>query len=405
MYCRGCGYNLYGLTSCRCPECGRNFEPANSRTFLPRPRRRWLRRLLWISAPPVVVLILAAAVGTWLYDGWDRERQTAGAMHTVYVRDVQPLGGDSLRKHLGPLGRYLDRYRSAKGPVDVETPPEDIAALAHFHYLGVLELRTVGFTDANVSAIADLADVTELHLGGNMTDTGLAQLSGLRHLEILDITGTFTGSALVRLDLRCLRELRLESRSLTDAAVRPLTECPQLERLTLQWGTFTDAGLVHLKALHRLQYLKLQGDSFTGSALTQLDLHDLRELALAGAHEHGALLDDSLFTALPVGKRLVSLRVSYGVVTAGGVQRLASVSSLRSVALQGMHMNDQTLTALAECPQIEDLSLRLCPITDAGLHRLTTMKGLRHLDLRGTPTTVTGRAELQAALPTLHIDD
>ena len=31
--CLGCGYLLVGLTNLRCPECGRDFDPSDSRTF------------------------------------------------------------------------------------------------------------------------------------------------------------------------------------------------------------------------------------------------------------------------------------------------------------------------------------------------------------------------------------
>jgi hypothetical protein len=41
MYCCKCFYPLNGLGKCYCPECGRWFEPENSRTFLPEPHRRW----------------------------------------------------------------------------------------------------------------------------------------------------------------------------------------------------------------------------------------------------------------------------------------------------------------------------------------------------------------------------
>jgi len=33
MYCLGCRYDLRGLPENRCPECGRSFDPSQSRTF------------------------------------------------------------------------------------------------------------------------------------------------------------------------------------------------------------------------------------------------------------------------------------------------------------------------------------------------------------------------------------
>jgi hypothetical protein len=88
--CLGCGYALRGLSSARCPECGRGFDPADLETMnvgrpVPDALRpllepvRWLRRtstwacamavLATTSAPdnalvgPLVVLIAYAGVG------------------------------------------------------------------------------------------------------------------------------------------------------------------------------------------------------------------------------------------------------------------------------------------------------------------------------------------------------
>jgi hypothetical protein len=37
MFCRQCNYVLDGLPENRCPECGREFDPAQPATFLPKP--------------------------------------------------------------------------------------------------------------------------------------------------------------------------------------------------------------------------------------------------------------------------------------------------------------------------------------------------------------------------------
>jgi len=46
MYCLGCYYNLRGLTSDRCPECGRFFNPAHPQTFSPTPRPTPVREVM-----------------------------------------------------------------------------------------------------------------------------------------------------------------------------------------------------------------------------------------------------------------------------------------------------------------------------------------------------------------------
>src|SRR4051812_34313639 len=62
--CRGCGYALRGLSSNRCPECGREFDPADRKTMNMGRRpgmiaRRLARPLGW----PVLAAMLLASAG------------------------------------------------------------------------------------------------------------------------------------------------------------------------------------------------------------------------------------------------------------------------------------------------------------------------------------------------------
>ena len=63
LFCHGCGYALIGLPGNRCPECGRDFDPANPHTFLTHPRRVALRRIIRIV---LVLLCLALAPGGYV---------------------------------------------------------------------------------------------------------------------------------------------------------------------------------------------------------------------------------------------------------------------------------------------------------------------------------------------------
>jgi len=65
--CLGCGHILDHLPEPRCPECGREFNPDNPRTFssCQRTRRRWLRPAgLILAAWPLVAL--AAIYANWI---------------------------------------------------------------------------------------------------------------------------------------------------------------------------------------------------------------------------------------------------------------------------------------------------------------------------------------------------
>ena len=64
-YCRGCFYPLRGLTTPRCPECGRVFDPANPKTMhVGPPIGPWLRRL--VRGPGILYHLIAVAAVAWL---------------------------------------------------------------------------------------------------------------------------------------------------------------------------------------------------------------------------------------------------------------------------------------------------------------------------------------------------
>lgn len=73
-YCLDCAYSLIGLPENRCPECGREFDPADPRTFLKQLPGTWTKRLgeavcdlegasAWVFAAMVAAAIIASAVG------------------------------------------------------------------------------------------------------------------------------------------------------------------------------------------------------------------------------------------------------------------------------------------------------------------------------------------------------
>lgn len=78
-FCISCGYSLQGLAAgeadstgakCRCPECGRAFDPADPKTFHIHQHSRVVR---WLAGPPgwpAVILSLAAAAGVLLVSRW-----------------------------------------------------------------------------------------------------------------------------------------------------------------------------------------------------------------------------------------------------------------------------------------------------------------------------------------------
>jgi hypothetical protein len=66
MYCIECRYNLKGLNTFRCPECGTSFNPRDMVVYRT-PRPLLLPRLLWISKVWVVcVSVMVFVFLLWL---------------------------------------------------------------------------------------------------------------------------------------------------------------------------------------------------------------------------------------------------------------------------------------------------------------------------------------------------
>ena len=399
MFCRGCGYNLHALTTPRCPECGRPFDPQSPRTFRKHPPRPWHRQLLRIGVPVLLLILVPTALGTWLYQGWKFEHDTMLAPHPFSVEATRPLGGAYLKSHIGALGQYLDRASSVTGGGQETVTLDDFQAIGQFHYLQQLEICSPDVTDANSAQLAGLTRLVTLHLYcTELTDAGLLNLRHIRHLQELQITGQdFTGSALAQLDLRDLRSLTLGSKRLNDAVLPALAGCTHLETLALRDSRVTDAGLLNLRNLHNLRGLGLESPLLTGRTLAELDLRNLKELGLTRAR-----ISDPL-PALPASANLQSIGIEDGTLGDAALRDLKSLPDLRHLNLSCTTMSDAALAPLAECTHLESLWLTQCPITDAGLQHLKGLKSLKRIDLYSTRTSNQAVADLQSALPGLTI--
>lgn len=62
IFCLGCSYCLEGLSECRCPECGRLFEPGDQRTFTTVP---WTKRAGWLGKALVACALGGLAALTY----------------------------------------------------------------------------------------------------------------------------------------------------------------------------------------------------------------------------------------------------------------------------------------------------------------------------------------------------
>jgi hypothetical protein len=270
MYCRGCGYALIGLTSNRCPECGREFDPANPRTFLARPRRVVLR---WVIKKIALVLVcltlsLAGYVG---YLAWQVHQEAKAIQFlranyaSVTTYDAAPSWAKAIfRGHAAWLWVRADQVL-----MDWRNPNihQSIAAATNLKSLQEVDLRAFGaaVTDKDLAQFKGLTALQRLYLSdAPVTDAGLAQLEGLTALRDLGLSG-------------CTH--------VTDAGLAHFKGFTALRLLFLSGTQVTDAGIVHLKGLTAMSYLDLNGTHVTDAGLAQLqNMTALQYLVLDGTH-------------------------------------------------------------------------------------------------------------------------
>lgn len=301
-FCRACDYELRGLVTPRCPECGRPFNPANPRTYLSRPlghRRRQALRAAKLALRIVIpLLLLLPATWCWFYYGWSAEQQALRDLKLspsgAFV-NTRPIYTSWPKFNLRSAGFFMDRvndFSLSERDKSTLTDFMPLARLTHLRelYLGhsritdlaplteLTELRKLGFIDTRVKDLTPLAGLAQLEmLACNETAvTDLAPLSKLTKLRQLYLRYTNVANLSPLRGLTQLRELYLRHTRVRDLA--PIAGITNLEILDLSGTPVTD--LTPLAGLKSLQQLDLSDTAVTNLAplaglmsLQQLDLH------------------------------------------------------------------------------------------------------------------------------------
>jgi len=287
-FCRACGYPLIGLPGKTCPECGKEFDPQNPRTFARRPPRnmawRWGRR---VAALILVLVVTASLCLGWLWSGWAAEQKTIGQLRKLEADfQTKPIGPNSLGRMLGPRFAYLrDRVDNVtfRHSMPAQMEPFDFQSLQH---LDTLMFSNCQVNDAILAKLAAVKSLRQLYLWNSKLDKpNFAYLANLPRFTNLTLWGEWVNdSALVHISsLMQLKNLCLESTRVTDAGLKNLHGLSSLEELHLNITPISDAGLEHLKNLKSLRDFSIYLTNVTTDGLNKLkettpdlQIHDLR---------------------------------------------------------------------------------------------------------------------------------
>jgi hypothetical protein len=254
IFCRSCGYDLRSLAENRCPECGREFDPVNRRTYDLKPRRRALARWLWrFGILAVLTVIACASLITWTWRGWERD-QRAYAHLKRYGIVRKELASMPVVEHLLPNRWQYLRTRVWSVCIDSERMTDhDWRTVQQLEYLRDGRFGRVPSSDAALQSLESLKGLTLLSISGeNITDKQFAQLVGsMPKLEILVLSGkNMNDAALATVaKSKSLKQLSLARCEVTDRGLMLLVQTPSLKRLTLwQPAEMTDEGINQFKA-------------------------------------------------------------------------------------------------------------------------------------------------------------
>lgn len=276
--------------------------------------------------------------------------------------------------------------------------------------------RADNFDDTAMSDVETVArKVTlQLHLRNtSVTPAGLQKLASAGNITMLELSGSNVDDGMIKLlpKLPLRGVLSLNSDQLTDAGIRPVGECRDLEYVGLGGALLTNDSLENLPGLPKLHGVSL-GRNFSRGALTivsripgltRLDasslnptLEDLMQVPkLRFLHLSGKQYGDR--DAQAIAETFHSLEEAYLLqtsITNAGVKHLARLEKLKVLTLDNSLVDDGMAESLRMMKQLEWLSVGDCAVGDETVAAMSEHPELRYLFLVNTRVTDAGIAHL-----------
>jgi Leucine-rich repeat (LRR) protein len=288
----------------------------------------------------------------------------------IAIASTVSLSASDLTSWISEAGGAVTRDRAGQiVAVDLRASwitDSDMPELARLPNLARLDLSLTRITDHGLQQLKDAPAITDLNLYSDelITDAGLSAVKGWKHLKRLSVRGTkITDTTLQHLSgVTSLESLDAGYAQITDVGLDLLTTLTNLKELAIGGNKLTDLGLQPLRQLPGLIYLDLSGAQRTDSGLWSVSLAEPGLEAIATL------------------KNLRHLRLNGTLVSARGMEKLAGLTKLEWLDLQG-------------CKRVGDDAAPL----------LASFRALRRLDLTGTHVSEKGIAAIRRSNPNCKI--
>jgi hypothetical protein len=317
----------------------------------------------------LIALLPLFTVAVWMSARWLEIRTQLHSLAVLkeiggeicYVDNLPPCEGDidEVAAELTSVECLLG-IRSISHPyivscqfTKVKVSDSQICSISALKYPVGLNLTSASVTDTGLSYIGrNCSSLKGLCVGGNrITDSGIAKLTSLSNLDLLDIeNAAITDKGLEPLlKLRKLRTLWLNNTSITDAGIKAIAEnCPKLKSLRVANTKITDEGLLHLQRLTELADLSLDNDGITN----------------AGANHLATFVS------------LTSLSLANAKVDASGIDSICRLRYLERLNISGIKLSHRSLKAIVAIHSLRELDIR-----GAGLDRAEIDKAVSDLPM------------------------
>jgi len=209
--------------------------------------------------------------------------------------------------------------------------------------------------------------------------------------------------------LKKLRVLILYNRcSLSDETLALLSPLESLEEFQVDGAKITDQGMkamVSLKSLRKCVFFHvLMKDKFSGAGVAHLAA--LPNLQVFGCG--GSSFNDEGMAACATLPKLRELRIWHTMATDAGVEKLASMTSLKVVHLGPQftpRMTDATVVSLAGIKSLETVSVMEMRLSwDKSLKRMKELPSLKLLELHLDEISEEDLVKMKAELPGVKVD-